>query len=146
MRWALALAVVLVLAGCGDGSSTGPPDIQFGRDVCDTCHMIISEPRFASAYRDAGGEAFVFDDLSEMLEHIAAAGEAPADDRVWVHDYGTEEWLDAPSAWYVLADVETPMGGGIVAFREETDARQFAGEHDGEVLTWPDVMQQAATG
>ncbi len=144
-RWAaVAGAVALVaattglLGGCANESASGPPHIEFGRDVCDECHMIISEPRFAAAYRDAGGEPFVFDDISDMLANIAGGGQ-PADDMIWVHDYETEEWLDAPAAWYVSGQIATPMGGGIVAFAHEDEAQAFADEREGEILTWAEV-------
>ncbi len=141
-----AVAAIVILAACGGGSSSGPPDIEYGRDVCDQCHMIISEARYACAYRDAGGEAFVFDDIAEMLAHISTRT-APADDRVWVHDFLTEEWIVAPAAWYVRGSIETPMGGGIVAFTTEADAEAFAQEREGEVLRWTDVLaEMSGTG
>lgn len=141
MALAVAVAVLTLAAGCGGESASGPPDIEYGRDVCDQCHMIISEPRFAAAFRDADGKPFVFDDISEMLVYLSTR-ELPAEDRVWVHDYETEEWLDAPAAWYVRGQIATPMGGGIVAFSAEAEARTFAGERDGEVLSWTEVLNQ----
>jgi nitrous oxide reductase accessory protein NosL len=145
-RLAAAVVAVVVLGACGGGSSSGPPAIEYGRDVCDQCHMIISEARYSSAYRDADGEAFVFDDIAEMLAHIGA-GTTPADDRVWVHDFLTEEWIAAPAAWYVRGSIETPMGGGIVAFTAEEDAQAFAQEREGDVLRWTDVLtEMSGTG
>jgi nitrous oxide reductase accessory protein NosL len=109
----VALAVVsAIVAACGGSDESGPPGIELGRDTCDQCHMIISELRYASAYRDANGKPFVFDDISEMLEHVAGNGGATGK-TVWVHDYDTEKWIDAIGAWYVQSDdIRTPMGGG----------------------------------
>lgn len=142
-RFLAGVVAVLALSACGGGSSSGPPQIEYGRDVCDQCHMIISEARYASAYRNADGEAFVFDDIAEMLAHIAA-GTVPTDDRVWVHDFFTEEWIGAPAAWYVRGAIETPMGGGIVAFATQEDAQAFAQERGGEVLGWTDVLAEVS--
>jgi len=55
MRWlASALEISLILgmlplAGCD--SDTGPADVKFGRDVCEMCGMIISDPRFVTEVR-----------------------------------------------------------------------------------------------
>lgn len=140
----LALALVLVtgvaVAGCGgDEAATGPPEIEYGRDVCTECHMIISEARYAAAARDADGEPFVFDDIGDMFTYAARTGIVD-DGAFWVHDYDTEEWVDARTAWYVRSDLETPMGHGVVAFGAVEAAEAFAEGRDGEVLRWQDMI------
>lgn len=64
----------------------------------------------------------------------------------WVHDYTTEQWLDASDAWYVRSpEIQTPMGGGIVAFAKREDADSLAAQRDGEVLRWETLIDQPAT-
>lgn len=138
-----AVVLALLVAACG-GSAEGPPDIEYGRDVCADCGMIIEEPRFATAYR-AGDEEWLFDDMVDMLGHAREAGEL-ASATFWVHDYGTEEWIAAPDAAYVSGPIATPMGGGIVAFAAPADADALAAEVGGEVLTWDDLVQLAESG
>jgi copper chaperone NosL len=139
------MALVVAGAACGT-EQTGPPDIEYGRDVCDECHMIISEARYAAAYRDADGNPSIFDDIGDMLEHGRSSG--TLDDAViWVHDFGTEEWIEAPQAWFVEGgDVETPMAGQIVAFETEADARRFAEDNGGEVRSWTALLADAEAG
>ncbi|MCP3858472.1 MAG: hypothetical protein GY704_02370, partial [Phycisphaeraceae bacterium] len=74
MRRFLLAAVVVVLAGlttsCSDrADANGPPEITYTRDICIECNMIISEPRFAAAYRLDDGEAKAFDGIGEMVKH-----------------------------------------------------------------------------
>ncbi len=129
------VAVLLAVAACGSDQA-GPPSIEFGRDVCDECHMIISEPRYAAAYRDAAGTPSIFDDIGDMLDHGLSSGTL-AEATVWVHDFDTEEWVEAADAWFVAGgDVQTPMAGQIVAFATEDGARRFAADDGGEVRTW----------
>lgn len=143
LRGMLAFTVVAVLLGlsaCSSGTASGPPEINYGRDVCDQCHMIISEARYAAAYRNAKGEPFVFDDIGDMMSHL---GPSNGDDaaNAWVHDYGSEEWIDVTDAWFVHStDIETPMGGGTVAFTDRSDAERFAEENDGEVIEWAHII------
>lgn len=139
---AAGLLVALLAAACGtsDGAA-GPPDINYGRDVCVGCSMVISEARFAAAYRLGDGTEKKFDDLGGLLIHGHETDELAAA-TVWVHDYQTEEWVDAPLAHYVPTRSEyTPMGYGIFAFSEMGRASEFAAGVDGEVIGWDIVLQ-----
>lgn len=138
---ALALVIVVALTACGGESRSGPPEIHLGRDACDQCHMIISEVRYAAAYRDRNGDPFVFDDIGDLVLHADKAGVSDSM-TAWVHDYDTEKWIDAPTAWYVHSSIQTPMGHGIVAFAKEEAARRFAEEHDGTVLKFAELPRQ----
>ena len=43
--------LLFLLAACAQGATElNPPEIRYGEDVCADCNMIISDPRFASAY------------------------------------------------------------------------------------------------
>lgn len=141
-RWlAFLLAVV---AGCGSAAAQ-PPAIEYGRDVCVDCGMIIEEPRFASAYRLPDGEERLFDEISDMVMYADGAGEMGSL-TAWVHDYDTEEWVPAPDATYVIGSIPTPMGGGIVAFTTRHRAEAFAEEVEGQVHTWKDLVQLVSEG
>lgn len=147
MRPELAVIVVLastLAAACGGKSTGGPPRISYGRDVCAECHMIINEARFAAAYRAAGGQAYVFDDVGDMIAHGHRAGVLDVA-AFWVHDYTTEGWHDARRAWFVRSDLATPMGHGVVAFALARDAEDFAARHDGEVLRWQQLVEGLVT-
>jgi copper chaperone NosL len=137
----IALALAAILVACAQGVSTPtPPEIRFGEDVCADCNMIISDPRFASAYAyeiETGRfESLAFDDIGDMLNH---AQQHPENKVVnwWVHDYYSEEWTDATTAFYVASEnIQTPMGHGMAALAQQADAEKLAQETSGEVLDW----------
>lgn len=143
------LTVLLTLAGCtASPSAPSAPTIHYGEDMCSDCGMIINEPRFAAAYAAQQGEGsyetFIFDDIGDMLRHIqqnlTLIGVG-----WWVHDYNSEEWIDAPTAFYVVGEgIKTPMNHGIVAFAEEDAANTFAAEVGGKVLDWDKVRVEHA--
>lgn len=93
----------------------GPPVIRYGRDRCDACGMIISDVRFAAGAR-TGAAVSRYDDIGCLVRHAGhdlVAGHA----RGYVHDAGTEQWLDAGGAAYVrLPALRTPMGTGVAAY------------------------------
>jgi copper chaperone NosL len=143
MRRIIGLLVLcLVASACADrADATGPPDIIYGRDLCIECGMLITEPRFAAAYR-IDGEARPFDDIGGMLLYGAESGElSAASVEVWVHDRDTGEWIAAGAAHYVIAEgAVTPMGYGVVAFIDPDRAKAYAAEHDTDIHSWTDLF------
>ena len=130
-----------LVAACGGAeAAAGPPEIKYGRDVCVECNMVISEARFAAAYRMGDGTEKKFDDIGGMLKHGRENSEI-ADAVAWVHDFHTEQWIEAQAAFYVpTRSVATPMAHGIVAFADLEIAREFAIGVDGEVIDWDTVL------
>ena len=68
----ILLILLLLLAACAQGTTElKPPEIRYGEDVCADCNMIISDPRFATAYAYEVGpgryQSALFDDLGDML-------------------------------------------------------------------------------
>ena len=136
-----ALAALAALSGCAQGSSTPTaPEIRYGEDVCVDCNMIISDPRFASAYayeiEPGRYESLAFDDIGDMLNHARAHPENTVVSW-WVHDYYTEEWIDATTAIYVASEnIQSPMGHGVAALAQQSDADKLVAEVGGDVLDW----------
>lgn len=139
--------VLLVVAACGaDAAGLDPPDIDWGRDLCTSCGMIISDPRYAAAYAVAGDDR-LFDDIGDMIDFGLGRGELHSRTPAWVHDHDSGEWLEAASAHYVVTPaILTPMGRGIAAFSTADRARAFAGEFGGETMTWEDLLVRLTPG
>ena len=138
----LCLIVVasLLTAACNAADASGPPEINYGRDLCIECGMIISEAKFATAYRAADGAERIFDDVGDMIVYLEKTGEHAAPESIWVHDFETEEWVAASDAHFVpTLSVASPMGHSIVAFSDMGRATAFAQSVDGEVIPWTTV-------
>jgi copper chaperone NosL len=134
------------LVACGSGSEAGgPPDIQYGRDVCVQCGMIINEDKFAAAYTLDDGTEKSFDDVGGLLLHQRETGDSLNLSNTWVHDYETVEWVDVRNAYFVATlSVSTPMGHSLLAFNDEARAQAFASSVDGEVVEWNVVFAMPA--
>ncbi len=145
MKRHLALLAMLMLltTACGEtaDTTTGPPEIVYGRDLCVECGMLITEDRFAAAYR-VDGEVKRFDDIGGMLLHGTDTGDLPmAADDAWVHDLVSRAWVAAPAAWYVVvAGLATPMGYDIVAFADRSAAEAFTDERTGMIYDWSELI------
>lgn len=133
----LVATVILLTAGCASAAATDPPSINYGRDICVECGMIIQDARFAAAYRLGDGEEKAFDDVGDMIVHLRETGDSVDSEEMWVHDFETEEWVSVDLAFFVpTLSVASPMGHSILAFSDEGRASSFAADVDGEVITW----------
>jgi copper chaperone NosL len=141
----LLVGILILTAGCSSTDSTEPPPVNYGRDLCVECGMIIQDARFATAYRLGDGAEKLFDDVGDMIVHLRRTGDSVAMTEMWVHDYDTEEWVSVDSAFFVpTLSVASPMGHSIIAFSDEGRASAFAGDVDGEVITWDVLMNLPA--
>jgi copper chaperone NosL len=135
------LLLALLLAGCIQGEATpAPAEIHYGEDVCADCNMIISDPRFAASYARevAPGryESLAFDDIGDLVGHLRDHQEWTVAG-VWAHDYESEEWIDAETAFYVVSpEIHSPMGHGVAAFGAEAVATAMAADLGVEVMDW----------
>ena len=136
-------ALLIAAVACG-AAPNGPPEIVLDRSVCEHCQMLVSELRFAAAYRPAGGgDMKVFDDLSCFAESLNNEADAEAAD-VWIRDYMAERWLE-PSEVFVVrsAAIPTPMGGGMVAVRGAGAAERLAVRtDDARIMTFRELIAE----
>ena len=92
--------------------------------------MLIDQPQLAAATIETDGTPHKFDEIGDMFQfHV----EHPTKQvRAWfVHDYQTEAWLRAESAFFVYRpELPTPMGHGLVAFETQASAEAFATEYN----------------
>ena len=138
---------VCTLAGCSSNELSGPPDVKLGRQECKECGMLVNEDRCSSALlvEDRGRrEYWNFDDIGCMLD---AERKHKADVRVidrFVRDHASRSWTRAENASFVMAHpktLHTPMGTGIVAFSNRTDAEAAQREYSGEVFNYAGVTR-----
>ena len=91
-----------------------PRKIKWGRDVCEFCHMVFGDRRFAAQIWDASlSRARIYDDFGCAVLAADELGLLGRDDvRFWVSDdLDPTRWIDARSAHY-RDGVVTPMGYG----------------------------------
>ena len=117
------LVGVIAVAACGTAAA-GPPEIVVDHSACAHCSMLISELRYAAAYRVDGADK-TFDDIGcliaalEREPHRAAA-------RVWFRDFYDGAWIEPEAASFVHStSLRTPMAGGIVATVHEAEMERL---------------------
>lgn len=140
---AILVGVVGAVVFLWPAQRTGPEPINYGRDACGHCRMHISQPGFAAELRDTRGVLSKYDDIGCMLHAMVGLHrEVP---EAWVEDHAGGGFVPLLNAHLVRSErFETPMGYGIVAFRDESAAETFARAQGGEVLVLEDILRQPA--
>lgn len=147
MRTALAIPMVAatLVAGCGDRSADGPPEVRLGDSICDECGMIISDERFTTATiveGPRGPEPRLFDDFN-----CQAAYELAHDDLAfiarWSHTHDDLQWLRTESASFLMSPaLRTPMASCTAAFATRADAEAASESSPGDVVTFDIAWQR----
>lgn len=137
--WLIQLWLVsLPLAGC-QKSALEPVAIA-PEDMCSSCRMAISEKRYAAELIDNQGQAFKFDDINCMTRFTREMRDQASIAARFVMDFEAKSWLEAEGAYYVQSTaIKTPMGGGIVAFKDESRAKETASQYGGKLLRFDGV-------
>jgi copper chaperone NosL len=140
MRRRLMFFAIATSLACGVAAD-GPPAIEVDRTACSHCGMLVSEPVYAAAYRAPRSASRVFDDIGCLLEAARKEPEAEAL-RFWFHDAAGGGWIPGAEAVLVRSpELRTPMGGGLVAYRERAAAERLAAERHGRVESLPALLK-----
>ncbi|MCP3687208.1 MAG: hypothetical protein GY784_02235 [Gammaproteobacteria bacterium] len=116
-EYAGIILLVMLLCACSGEPETGPEQVNWNRDACDHCRMMISEPDFAAQVRyfkdDNKSKVATFDDIGCAVVWLQ---ESPwsNDERteIWVVDHRSKEWIDARTATFI-PNRKTPMNYGL---------------------------------
>jgi copper chaperone NosL len=136
---ALVFALLLV-SGC----TPAPEPFVFGEDHDAFCRMTISDARFATQIVTHQGRAYKFDSI-ECMRGFLSADTIPPEDihSIWVTDSPSRSLVRAESAIFVLSEqIQSPMGGGLMAFSSEDEAQRMLEETGGSQLAWADLTEQ----
>ena len=116
IRAGAACGAVAMLPACSE-VTPAPRTIKWGRDLCEYCHMVFGDRRYAAEIWDAEhNRARLYDDFGcAVLAAYDLKIPDSSDIPFWVSDEARPEvWLEARGAKY-RASVSTPMDYGHAA-------------------------------
>ena len=103
--------------------------------------MIIGDFHYTAEIAEKR-KALKFDDIGCMLAYAQANNLSPEKASFWVADFDTNSWIKAEEANFVISsEIHTPMGHGIIAFRDPIKAKEFAATTKGEILQFESVSK-----
>lgn len=133
---AVLLPLLLLLASC----DPKPEPIEYGKDACEQCRMIIADERFGAELVTAKGKIYKYDSLECMVAH--AAGMADKDiHSLWTVDFAHPRvLLPALQTLYLHAPkLPSPMGLNVSSFASADDMRVVQEKYQGRQIDWDEV-------
>jgi hypothetical protein len=113
-----------------------PAALDTANESCRHCRMIVSDARLAAQIVARGEEPQFFDDIGCLRAYLQAA-HPPADALAYVADHRTGDWVRAVDAVYAKSHtVATPMGSGLLAWKDTASRAADPAAAGGEPLTW----------
>ena len=130
---ALVFAALLGFASCGAPQAE---PIALNKDNCAECKMTIADLKFANELVTDKGRVYKFDDHHCLVKYVQNNGNMVG--KAYFSDFNQpQQLLNEEEAVLVKSDaLRAPMGGNVVAFRNQEDAKTFLADKKGEVITW----------
>jgi copper chaperone NosL len=138
LRSALLLCA-LWLAGCG-APKFEPVEIA-AEDMCAFCKMAISERQYAAEFLNRDGDVFKFDDIGCLANYVAEKQARDSVAAFYVVDFDSKRWLKAEEASFLASpNFHTPMGGGMVAYKDRSRAEAAAASNQGRLISFAEAL------
>ena len=120
-------------------------------DECHLCGMLITRfdgPKGELFRKEQGDHAYKFCSTRDMFSYYLDPENKRNVSQMLVHDMSKMPWgtiddghfIDAKTAWYVSGSEKTgAMGKTLASFSTEKDAKAFAKEFGGNVLSFAEI-------
>jgi copper chaperone NosL len=122
-------------------------------DECHLCGMLITRfdgPKGEVFRKETGDQVFKFCSTRDMFSYFLDPENKRNVAQMLVHDMSKMPWgsdsiddkhfIDAKTAWYVTGSEKTgAMGETLASFSKESDAKAFAKEFGGKVISFSDI-------
>jgi len=103
--------------------------------------MVISDFQYAAEIVEKR-KVHKFDDIGCMLAYAQTNNLNYEKARFWVMDFNSTTWIKGEEAHFVISqEIHTPMGHGIIAFKDLIKAKEFADKTGGEVMQFESVLK-----
>jgi copper chaperone NosL len=138
------LAVLMVLvAAC----EPGPRPIAYGEAECAHCRMRVIEPAFGSQLVTKQGRTYDFDSIECLAAYLDRQSVAPEDvHSSWVPAFDDHGFIQIEEAFFLQSEGRpSPMGIGLSAYRQRTDALTSQQSVGGRLLAWPEIVDEVAS-
>ncbi len=138
----LLLPFLLFIIACE--TKPVPEPIDYGKDSCAFCQMIIADAGFASELKTRKGKVYKFDSV-ECLAAFVLSGRVKGEDilAMWVSDFAHKgKFIRVEDAKFLVSDrLRSPMGLNISAFSSDEDLRTAQRNFGGKILSWDGVLE-----
>jgi copper chaperone NosL len=142
-RIGIGIVVFLLLLVIGCRSENSPVSINKGVDMCEYCRMMVYDFHYAGEIVTKR-KVYKFDDIGCMLAYAQSNNMSLEKAHFWVMDFDGATWIKGEEAYFVISPgIRTPMGYGIIAFKDPIKAKETADKTRGEVIQFESLLKMA---
>lgn len=139
----LAALLLILLASEAAACRPQPAAIEYGKEECTYCRMLITDSRYGAELVSRTGRLYKFDSI-ECLAAFYAEDRVPRQDvhSMWVTDFARpEHFIAAGEALYLRSpELRSPMGLNLTAFAKREDLEAARARYGGEEVRWDDIL------
>ncbi len=138
------LGVTLLLVALFAGCSKETRPINYGKDDCSFCKMLVMDNRYGSEIITAKGKILTFDSVECLANYIAEKKEPrTAYHSYWVSSYAEPgKLIDAEKATYLKNDaLKSPMGLNVLAVESDAQLSPITQEFGGTRITFEKIFE-----
>jgi len=139
--WGSALGAFLAFAV---QEKTPQKWVRYGEDRCANCRMSIKDSRFAAVLLKQDEQKVLPFCSIECLATSLIKTPSTSGFQAFVSDYGHPgTFIEAPKAYFLQTkSIPSPMGFGLLAFRDPIEAKNAQGTMGGVLLDWKEVLSR----
>lgn len=138
------ISVLLFLTLFFYSCTKSPEPINYGRDECEHCRMMITNDKYGAEIITDKGKIFKFDSIECLVEFALEKKSVGDNNQAFlVTDFSApQNLIDARTAYYVQNDsFRSPMGLNVSAFINDSELQKFLTVNSGRKLTWLEVIE-----
>ncbi|MCK5332091.1 MAG: nitrous oxide reductase accessory protein NosL [Candidatus Marinimicrobia bacterium] len=133
LRIIIIFVAGLLVFSCAGGNEV---EIAFGIDNCQSCNMVIDQPKEAAGLI-TGGVFYPFCNPICMIHAVNQLKNAQLKPLlVYISDYEAGGLIRASGATFFVGQIRTVMDYGVVAFANRNSADALARSYSGELLSY----------
>ncbi len=128
LRVFFLLGFFLMISACT--TEQKPQLIIYGKDVCENCHMVISDQRFGAQIVTKKGKLHLFDSVNCLHNYLKTHPES-SQKIFFVDAIHKDQWISSEEAFFVnISTLRSPMGAGIIAVHAIGELAQLPGYNE----------------
>jgi copper chaperone NosL len=137
--------LTLILISC----SPEPRPIEYGKDLCEHCQMVVAENKWGAELVNDKGKLYFFDSIECLIAYL---DKKDVKDNLkvfssWTVNYQNPgELIDCSKAFYLYSpQLHSPMGLNVASFKTEEDRNNYLSFQDAKKLDYQAVVEKVKT-
>ena len=118
-----------------------PTPIQYGKDNCEYCRMLISDTKYGAELITKKGKIFKYDSI-ECLAAYSNEIDQNEIHSMWVVNFSRpNELININDSQFLLSDnLKSPMGLYLSAYKDGEQLAEIQKQFGGKIIVWKELV------